>query len=132
MDFSIKINKVEQVLFFNNWIDAGTVYVKDLKFLNDKLDRDYILNNVKKKRNILIVITQVRKVIDATTIALYQNTADSEAMDHETPDKNEINKAKYFYKKLINKISTPINMEKWENHMSVNFNLKESQNTFFF
>ena len=26
--FSIKINKV---IFFNNWIDAGIVYVKDLK-----------------------------------------------------------------------------------------------------
>ena len=35
---SIKINKVKQVLFFNNWIDAGIVYVKDLKFLNGKLD----------------------------------------------------------------------------------------------
>ena len=30
--FSIKINKVKQIIFFNNWIDAGIVYVKDLKF----------------------------------------------------------------------------------------------------
>ena len=35
-DFSIKINKVKQVLFFNNWIDAGIAYIKDLKFLNAK------------------------------------------------------------------------------------------------
>ena len=85
---------------------------------------------MKKKRNILIEITQVRKVIDATTIALYQNIAESEAMDQETPDKNEINKTKYFYKKLINKISTPMNIEKWENHMSVNLNSEEKQNVF--
>ena len=129
--FSIKINKVKQVIFFNNWIDAGIVYVKDLKFVNGKLDGDYIFNKVKKKRNILIEITQVRKVIDATTIALYQNIADSEAIDQETPDINEINKTKYFYKKLINKISTPMNIEKWENLMSVNLNLEERQNTFF-
>ena len=54
-------------------------------------------------------------MIDATTIALYQKIAESEAMDQETPDKNEINKTKYFYKKFINKISTPMNIEKWEN-----------------
>ena len=54
---------------------------------------------MKKKRNILIEITQVRKVIDATTIALYQNIAEGEAMDQETPDKNEINKTKYFFAK---------------------------------
>ena len=46
---------------------------------------------MKKKRNILIEITQVRKVIDATTIALYQNIADSKAMDQETRDINKIN-----------------------------------------
>ena len=86
---------------------------------------------MKKKKNILIEITQVRKVIDATTIALYQNIADSEAMDLETPDINEINKTKYYYKKFINKIPTPINLEKWENLMSVNLNLEERQNTFF-
>ena len=57
------------------------VYVKDLKFLNDKLDGDYILNKVKKKRNILIEITQVRKVVDATTIVLYQNIAKNKTMD---------------------------------------------------
>ena len=68
-------------------------------------------------REILIEITQVRKVIDATTIALYQNIANGEALDHETPDINEIKK--YVYKKLINKISTPMNIEKWENLMSV-------------
>ena len=73
-------------LFFNNWIDAEIVHVKDLKFLNGKLDRDYIFDKVKKKKNILIEITQVRKVTDATTIALYQNIAESEAMDQETPD----------------------------------------------
>ena len=89
--------------------------MKDPKFSNGKLDGDYIFNKVKKKRNILIEITQVRKVIDATTIALYQNIADNKAMDQETPDINEINKTKYFYKKLINKISTPMNIEKWEN-----------------
>ena len=104
--------------------------MKDLKFLNFKLDGDYIFNKVKKK-NILIQITQVRKVIDATTIALYQNIEESRAMDQETPDKNEINKTKYFYKKLINTISIPINIEKWENHMSGNLNLEERQNTFF-
>ena len=70
-------------------------------------------------------------MIDATTIALYQNIADSEAMDQETPDINEINKTEYFHKKLINKISTPMNIEKWENLMSVNLNLEERQNTFF-
>ena len=52
-------------------------------------------------------------------------------MDQETPDKNEINETKYFYKKLINKISTPMNIEKWENHMSVNLNSEERQNAFF-
>ena len=52
--FSIKINKVKQVLFFKNWIDAGIVYVMDLNFLNGKLDGDYIFNKVKKERNILI------------------------------------------------------------------------------
>ena len=35
-------------------------------------------------------------MIDATTVALYQNIADSEAMDQETPDKNEISETKYF------------------------------------
>ena len=60
---------------------------------------------MKKKRNILIEITQVRKVIDAKTIGLYQNIADSKAMDQETPDISEINKTKYFYKKLINKMN---------------------------
>ena len=54
---------------------------------------------MKKKRNILIEITQVRKVINATTIALYQKIAEREVMDQETPDENEINKTKYFYKK---------------------------------
>ena len=44
---------------------------------------------------------------------------------------NEINKTKYFYKKLIKKISTTINIEKWENLMSVYLNLEERQNTFF-
>ena len=86
---------------------------------------------MKKKRNILIEITQVRNVIDATTIALYQNIAESESMDQETPDIREINKTKYFYRKLINKIYTPLNIVKWKNHMSVNLNLEERQNTFF-
>ena len=55
---SIKINKVKQVFFLNNWVDAGIVYVKYLEFLNDKLDGDYIFFKV-KKRSILIEITQV-------------------------------------------------------------------------
>ena len=70
-------------------------------------------------------------MIDATTIVLYQNIADSEAMDQGTPDINEINKTKYFYKKLLNKISAPMNIKKWENLMSVNLKLEERQNTFF-
>ena len=48
--FSIKINRLKQVISFNNWIDAGIVNVKDLKFLNGKLDGDYIFNKVKKKK----------------------------------------------------------------------------------
>ena len=51
---------------------------------------------MKKKRNILIEITQVKKVIYAITIALYQNIAEREAMDQETPNENEINKTIYF------------------------------------
>ena len=47
--FSIKIKKIKQVIFFNNWINAGIVYVKDLKNSNGKLDGDYIFNKVKKK-----------------------------------------------------------------------------------
>ena len=39
---------------------------------------------MKRKTNILIEITKVRKVIDATTVALYQNIADSEAMEQES------------------------------------------------
>ena len=74
---------------------------------------------------------QVKKVMDATTIALYQNIAESEAMDQETTDKNEINETKYFYKKLINTISTLMNIENWKNHMYVNLNLEERQNNFF-
>ena len=35
--FSRKINRVKQVLFFNNCIDAEIVYVKDLKFLRWRL-----------------------------------------------------------------------------------------------
>ena len=35
--FSIK-KKIKHVIFFNNWIDVGIVYLKDLKFLNVKLD----------------------------------------------------------------------------------------------
>ena len=74
---------------------------------------------MKKKRNILNEFTQVIKVVDSTTIALYQNIAEGDTMDQETPDKNEISKTKYFYNKLINKISTSMNIEKLENHLSV-------------
>ena len=77
------------------------VYLKSLKFLNCKLDRDYIFNKLKNKKNILIEITQARKVIYATTLALYQNIVESEAMDQEIPDKNELSKTKGFYDKLI-------------------------------
>ena len=38
---------------------------------------EIIFNKVKNKRNILIEITQVRKVIDAPAVALYQNIARS-------------------------------------------------------
>ena len=74
-------------------------YVKDLNKFNGKLDGDHIFNKVKNKRNILIEITQVRNVIDAPTIALYKIIAESEAIDQETTDKNEISKTKYFYNK---------------------------------
>ena len=112
--------------------DAGIVYVKDIKFLNGKLDGDFIFHKVKKKRNILIEITQVREVLGTTTIAVYQNKDESEAMDHETPDKNEISKTIHFYKKIINTISTPMKIEKWGNHMFVNLNLEERQKIYFF
>ena len=79
----------------------------------------------------LIEITQVRKVIGASTIVLYQNIAESEAMDQETADRNELNKTKYLYNKVINKISTPMDMDEWKNHMSGNLNLEERQKTCF-
>ena len=65
-------------------------------------------------------------MIDATTIALFQHIA----MNQETPDKNFISKTIYFYNKLTNTISTPMNIEKWENHMSANL-IIETQNTVF-
>ena len=62
--------------------------MKDLKFLNDKLDVDYIFNKVKNESNILIEIMQVKRVIDTLTKAVYKNIAESEAMYQGTIDKN--------------------------------------------
>ena len=68
---------------------------------------------------------------DAPTIALYQNITENGAMVRETPDKNEINKTKYFYNELINTFSTSMNIKKLINHMSGNLILEESKRNIF-
>ena len=58
------IRRKKSTLFLSNWIKSGIIYIKDLNFLNGKLDEKYIYNTVNLKNNILIEISQVKLALN--------------------------------------------------------------------
>ena len=56
------MTKQQGTLFFKNWIKAGFVFVKSLRFVDGILNETYIYDKVIDKRNIYCEMLTVKKV----------------------------------------------------------------------
>ena len=72
-----KIRRKNQPLYFKNWIEAGILFIKDLKFKNGTLDENHCYKSVKKKQNILAETLIVKNAVAKYKVELqkvnYQN-----------------------------------------------------------
>ncbi len=60
-------------LFFRNWIDKGIIKIKNLKFVNNKIDHDFIYETVSDKSNIFHQLSLLTKAFKPFQILITQN-----------------------------------------------------------
>ena len=111
--FVTKIRRKKSTLFLSNWIKSGIIYIKDLNFLNRKLDEKYIYNTVKLKNNILIEISQVKLALNP-----YKDIMLSIPINNEADERFLKWQSKDFYKCQINKIFEPLNYVSLKKHIT--------------
>ena len=88
------------VLFLRNWIRSGVNRIGDLRFVDGKLDTNFMYQKITQRRNILSEILMVREAL-----LPYQETLRSLQNDNPACDQRcNLSKSKPFYVLLKNKI----------------------------
>ncbi len=52
-----------KVLYYKSWIDAGVLYIGNLKFIEGRLDEYYVYDMVENKSNILVEIMMLKEAL---------------------------------------------------------------------
>ena len=101
------VNKQDKVLYFPKWIECGIIKVKDLQFINNKIDESSILSRLHKKTNYISEIYQIKHAINVLAKLApkcIQNTCDHK--DFVTKERN--NTTKQLYEHFVqNKFESP-------------------------
>ena len=61
--FFVRTRKMERPLYISNCIKGGILYVKDLNFVDGRLDEQYIFKHLKMKSNIMIELMMVKNAL---------------------------------------------------------------------
>ena len=91
-----EVRKKKSVLFLRNWVRSGIRKVSDLRFINGRLDENFIYAKVGSKQNILSEIFQVRKALLPYKNLLAHNNSNKKV------DDPCFKKAKHFYHHILN------------------------------
>ena len=63
----LKVNlpqhRTNKCIFYKSWINSGIIYIKDLKFINGKLDDYYIFQKIRNKRNIFNQVYILKSIL---------------------------------------------------------------------
>lgn len=90
------IGKKKNVLFLRNWIRSGIVHVSDLRFINGRLDENYVYERIQDKRNIYTEI-----VIVKSALIPHRHLLQIDSTSDVSPSDITMAKSKHFYKRLI-------------------------------
>ena len=126
--------KHKVTLYFKEWIHAGIIHVHDIKFINGKIDCNFIYEKVKNKRNIFHEISILSKVLAPFRCDINTHTPVSESSIifplyflNENIVQIDDKKSKFFYKSLIKqKIEIPFRQTFWMKTLKspdLNFNI---------
>ncbi len=96
-----KQNKKE-VLFLRNWIRSGVNQICDLKFVNGKLDVDYMYGKINHKQNVLSEIFTIRQALLPYSNYLINVTDVLHINEQFDYDITQLRKSKEFYVKYRN------------------------------
>ena len=116
--------KKPTTLYFKNWISSGIIYVKNLYFLNGKIDENYIYNKIQNKRNIYIEIQLVKKALRPyqqyfDQVFYTATISDIDSAKVQIVD-TSLSPTKQFYNKIIAKFKQSASLSKWENILNTN------------
>jgi hypothetical protein len=110
------VGKKKSVLFLRNWIRSGIRVISDLRFIDGKLDEQFLYNTIRDKTNIHIEIATVKKALLKYKDILMHNT--------NTPTTERISTSKAFYTKFIEEKEK--NIECYSNYLRTELNINET------
>ena len=122
-----RTTKQRETLFFKNWIKAGFVFVKSLRFVDGVLDETYIYDKIIDKRNIYCEILTVKKALIPYRYmsVLIQCSSDfqNNSIDQTEPSSDTLTESltsKLLYKCIIcNKMTPPFQDKAWQRILDV-------------
>ena len=120
-------------IYFKEWIHAGIIHVHDLKFIDGRIDCNYVFEKVKNKRNIFHEISTLNKVLAPyrDDIDIHTPVTESNKIFHLYELNEDISQignknSKFFYKNITKqKIETPFQENVWKKTLKnedLNFN----------
>ena len=104
-------------LYFKHWISSGIIYIKNLLFVNGKIDENFIYNKIQNKRNIYIEIQLLKKALHPYHQHFNQVHFTNDLSDINTAKLQAINPSvsvtKHYYNNIISKFKQSASLHKW-------------------
>ena len=119
----------KQTLYFKNWISDGIINIKNLRFINGKLDETFIHQKIRNKCNIFHQVALLKKTLLPYKHLLEENIPEAESTLsfylHEGKSLDNIPscKSKFYYENIISKVCNSQHkcMMKWNDKFGIDF-----------
>ena len=113
-------------LFFKNWFSSGLFYVKNVRFIDGKVDEQFIYNKIEDKRNFLVELNIFKQALRPYRNELRRVTFNADVSginQHQIlSTSSSLSITKQLYKRLIDKKKHPATLHKWEQILNIDIN----------